>query len=168
MKETLLAVAMALGMAASAQAGYVYVGSWNVHSGPAWPGEPQIFTGRTAAAFIFGGSFTDYAISTTGSDPTMIDFQTWVSGWGLGTDGVIVGQDLVRDLNGDGNYNCCDAGGTFGDPGDYSAYVQDWCFTPGKCINFAFVAVPEPTVPALILAGLVGLRLTSRRKVLKG
>ena len=168
MKETLLAVAMALGMAASAQAGYVYVGSWNVHSGPAWPGEPQIFTGRTAAAFIFGGSFTDYAISTTGSDPTMIDFQTWVSGWGMGHSGDIVGQDSIRDLNGDGNYNCCDAGGNFGNPyGDTSAYVQDWC-VDGNCVNFAFKAVPEPTVPALIAAGLLGLGLTSRRKVLKG
>ena len=162
MKKLFLALLLAVGLVGTANAGWVYVGSWNVNDGPAWPGEPEIYTGREAAALLFGGSPADYAISTKGSDPNLIDFQTWVSGWGLGQSGVIVGQDLLRDLNGDGLYNCCDANGDFGNPGDYSAYVQDWCFE-GNCINYAF-RVPEPTTTALLALGLAGLAATRRRR----
>jgi PEP-CTERM motif len=39
---------------------------------------------REAAALLFGGSASDYVISTAGSDPSQINDLTWVSIWGTG------------------------------------------------------------------------------------
>ena len=175
MMRLLLAFLLALGVVGTASAGWEFVGSWNVHDGPAWPSQPQIYTGRQAAAVLFGGAATDYAISTRGPDPDLIDFQTWVSGWRLGFPGAVVGEDFVRDLNGDGLYNCCAASEDLGDDGldavqslesygDFSAFVRDWCYS-GACINYAFRQdgrVPEPATFALVGLGLAGLAALTR------
>lgn len=180
MKRLLAAILLTLGMMATARADWIFVGAWNVNDGPYWGVKPAppIYTGRQAAALLFGGLPTDYAVSTQGADPGLIDFQSWVSGWSLGTPGVIVGQDTLRDLNRDGLYNCCDALGEFAGLGDFSAFVRDWCYT-GECINYAFRAsdarldgdapnadhgVPEPATALLAGWGLLGLFAARRRQ----
>ena len=53
---------------------YTYLGSYAVDDGPDYVTEPHSYTGQQAAALLFGGSASDYAISTIGSDPGDINF----------------------------------------------------------------------------------------------
>jgi hypothetical protein len=86
MKKLLLgAVALAaFAVPATANAAYVYVGKWAVADGPLWSGNPspQSLSGREAAALIFGGSASNYAISTLGSDVANINFKSFLDGYG--------------------------------------------------------------------------------------
>jgi hypothetical protein len=44
-----------LSESASAAPIYTYVGSWIVGEGPVWYSNPQVYSGQSAAAFLFGG-----------------------------------------------------------------------------------------------------------------
>src|ERR1700733_3455175 len=69
----------------TAQAGYVYVGSWAVDNGPVWYQNVEpVYSGQSAAALLFGGSATDYVISTVDSKVADINFETWTDGYSIG------------------------------------------------------------------------------------
>jgi hypothetical protein len=165
------AAAFVMGAAGAAGAvDYIYVGAWAVADGPLWSGgSAESLSGRQAAALIFGGNASDYAISTRGSDVNTINFMAFLDGYG-DTQYLTNAQDQ-------------DFVGVFGDSyddgfGNYSAYVFDhacgihYCDNGGgeNAINYAFRidngAVPEPGAWALMILGFgaAGSALRSRRK----
>ncbi len=103
---------------------YEYVGYWEVGYGPSSSDEPVCYTGQEAAAILFGGNASDYAISTVSKQVSEIDFQAYVSSKG-GLEAPIQAQDYKVDHNNDG-YN---------DDGDISAYVRD---NNQYNVNYAF------------------------------
>ncbi|MEZ4874781.1 MAG: proprotein convertase P-domain-containing protein [Flavobacteriaceae bacterium] len=113
-----------------------YVGSFAVSDGPAWPTNPPCYTGQEAAALIFGGSPSDYYISTNPNtvDPSTITHTAWASTWGTGCSEVA--EDYKLDIGNPG-YN--DPGGT---GTATSAYVTDWC--TGGQTNYVWLAGPAP------------------------
>lgn len=62
-----------------------YIGSFYVGDGPGWSTNPPVYSGVEAAALIFGGDPSDYAISTdpNTTDPSTITHTAWASSWGL-------------------------------------------------------------------------------------
>ncbi len=64
-----------------------FVGSWTVDQGPSWTTVPTAYSGLTAAALLFGGSPTDYFLSTIGNVAGSADHLAWVSTWGGACDG---------------------------------------------------------------------------------
>jgi hypothetical protein len=139
---------------------YSYVNSWQVDQGPFWTSVPQAYTGQEAAAYLFGGLPSDYAISTVDSNPLNIDFQAWVSTWGGACGGAYPCGTIVAE-----NYKVS-TGGLYSTTGDTSAYVMDWAQGP-QYTNYAFkvVGVPEPSFIFLLGTGIAGVGLSiSRRK----
>lgn len=109
--------------ATSGESGYEYVGSWQVNDGPNWGTSPQCYTGQEAAALLFGGNASDYAISTVSDQVADIDFQAYVDiHSGVST---IVAHDYSVDTGGAG----------YETVGDTSAYITDHNVTD---INYAF------------------------------
>lgn len=177
MKMSLVAVSalalMAGGATSAAAATYVYVGSWYVGAGPAWTDNPAVYSGQEAAALLFGGNASDYAISTIDSNVANINFMTYVDGWGDDQYLYTAVSQSYSLVTGTG-YN--DPGGT---GTAYSAYVLDhgcdvrYSDPQASCdgspgLNFAFRmsgAVPEPASWGLMIAGfgMVGGALRSRR-----
>jgi PEP-CTERM motif len=150
---------------------YTYVGSWAVADGPLWsgpdaPGIAPSLSARQAAAFLFGGVYTDYAISTNGSNPNTVNLSAHLDGY-ADTQYItgVAGQDFVGIVG--ANYQS--------GPGNYSAYVFDhacgihYCDNGGgdQAFNYAFKisnAVPEPATWAMMLIGFAGLGLCYRRR----
>lgn len=157
------ALAAAASMATSASAALVYVGSWEVDQGPSWTTVPPAYSGQEAAAFLFGGTASDYVISTVDSNPADIDGLTWVSTWGGACGGSFPCGTQVADSFVQSTL------GLYATPGDTSAYVNDWA-VGAQYTNYAFFTggVPEPGVWALMLVGvgLSGAALRRRARTL--
>ena len=103
--------------------GATYIGSFETGDGPVWSDNPPVYSGVEAAALIFGGSPSDYVISTNSNttDPLTITHTAWASSWGV--ECLEVAENYSLDLGAPG-YN--DPGGA---NSATSAYVNDWCFS---------------------------------------
>ena len=158
--KTLAALAVAFTAVSASAAAPVFVGSWTVDQGPSWDGDPTAYTGQAAAALLFGGSASDYVISTVDNSAADINGLAWVSTWGGAATctgfpcGTQVADNFVQTE--DGNYT---------NYGDTSAYVSDWAIG-SQFTNYAFKvsAVPEPTNVVLMLAGLAAVGTAARRR----
>ncbi len=179
LKKILLGAAMAVSVSAmgagAASAATVFVGSWHVGDGALWTTNPTVYTAQEAAALLFGGVASDYAISTIDNQVANINNLAHVDGWG---DGQYLTGTVAENFSldsGPPGYN-----DPFGGP-SYSAYVLDHsCFNrysnindvcaagePGVNYAFRINAVPEPATWALMITGfgLVGATLRRRRTV---
>ncbi|WP_404333834.1 autotransporter-associated beta strand repeat-containing protein [Sphingomonas sp. MMS12-HWE2-04] len=105
--------------------GLAYVGSWRVGAGPAWNTNPAVLTGQEAAAQIFGGTASEYEISSVSNVLADIDFKAWGSGYGGFNTSAPVAQNYKNDAGTPG----------YGSPQDFSTYVSDW---NGNKVNYAF------------------------------
>lgn len=146
---------------------YSYVGSFQVFDSPAvnWETNPPVYTGQEAAAAIFGGVASDYALSTNGSNPAQINFENWIDGWGDWSHGGYPGNTPVAenyDLSqpsDPGHYNCGTGSCSF------SALVRDH-YVPGVNYVFRIDAVPEPSSLLLMGTGLLGALGLVRKRLL--
>jgi subtilisin-like proprotein convertase family protein len=115
-----------------------YVGSFNVIDGPNWTTNPPCLNALEAAALIFGGSPSDYVISTNPNtvDPSTITNTAWVTTWGIGGC-----QEQPENYSLDlGNPGYNDPGGS---NTASSAYVQDNC----SAINYVWTAATAGCPP---------------------
>lgn len=152
----------------AANAGPVYVGSWEVDQGPSYFTVPPAYTGQEAAALLFGGSPSDYVISTVDDNPADINDMAWVSTYDsaeaacLPTPYTFPCGSIVADNS------VVSTGGFYENGGDQSAYVDDWA-VGSQYTNYAFevTPAPEPITLSLFGAGLAGAAALRRRKQAK-
>jgi hypothetical protein len=159
MRKHFLLAAVLLLSSFGAQAVPMFVGSYAVFDGPAWPTNPQVYSAREAAALVFGGSYTDYAISIVDSlDYTTITHTGWYDGWGE-HQGMIFNEDYRLDVGGLGYANPGGVGTA------RSAYVRDGLTDTQRFRNYVWrVDVPEPATGSLFGVGLLALGLLRRRR----
>ncbi len=171
MKKTLLLAMSALSAVAAlpAQAATVFVGSWTVDQGPNWlapPNGPLAYTGQEAAALLFGGSASDYAISTVDNLVANINNMAWYSILGVENGSALAENYSNKYL---GQFYGPTSGYTLGDrTNSASAYVFDNA-SGSQYTNYAFridnaPAVPEPTTWILMLAGFGAVGAAMRRR----
>tara|TARA_R110002124_G_scaffold79785_6_gene211787 strand:- start:7235 stop:7768 length:534 start_codon:yes stop_codon:yes gene_type:complete len=153
----------ALSFSNAANAALMFVGYWDVAdpSAPIWsdtpPDGPLAYTGQEAAALLFGGSASEYSISTVDDTVANINNMAWYDIIGFG--GAIFAEDYSNKHL--GQYYGPTNNFTIGDVGNSaSAFVRD-SLTQGVERNYAFkedgVTVPEPSVLTLLLLGLTGV-----------
>ena len=185
MKQALLAVLAICGLALGAEpasAALILKGSWILGDGPYQGFNPPVYSGQTAAALLFGGTASQYEISTVDTNPLDIDNMAWAD-----TEGATAPAKVAQD------YSHSDCGGTYacGGQGETatSAYVLDHTCNnrlsdlQAPCdntqdgdlpqpstsyVNYAFfdtdaVAVPESSSFLLIGTMVVGFGLLRRR-----
>ena len=161
----LVVLTLLLTLGSPVRADWVFVGSWDLatidggYDNPnnpfVWTANPPVYSGVTAAAMLFGGSSSEYAISTLGPNPSMINFLTFVDGWGDDQYLYNPTSENFSFVTGTG-YN--DPGGT---DTAFSAYVVDHAPFDGPVgtfVNYAFIqtSVPEPSSLVLGLIGSLG------------
>jgi hypothetical protein len=175
-KQLSVALVVTLGAIGAVQANptYTYVGSWVVGDGGRWSDNPTVFSGQSAAAFLFGGTPDQYVTSTVDSDVANINFLTFLDGWGDST--------YLHTPQSD-TFSLSSNGGGYNQPPAYSAYVLDHtcnnrysdlsqsCSGDGtQYVNYAFRVnapandVPEPASLALFGAGVAGVAYARRKK----
>jgi PEP-CTERM motif len=161
----LFAATAALAVTVPAQAAtFVYVGSWSPSDGPHWTTNPLAYSGVGAASFLFGGSASDYAISTIDDNPLNINHMANYEMIGVGS--FVFADDFFRGVEGVTHYQDVYV---FDESIDtVSAYVDDFSNTSR---NFAFRlqsgAVPEPSTWAMMILGfgLIGFAMRKRSNV---
>lgn len=151
---------------------YTYAGSWQVDQGPSWfgtpPNGPLAYTGREAAALLFGGGASHYVVSTVDNDPTHINFSAWYSvigyGGNQGNGGSILADNYVSKYL--GLYYGPTSGYPLQSPlAAASAYIDDNA-EGSTFTNYAFLAsgIPEPATWAMLLIGFGAVGFALRRQ----
>jgi hypothetical protein len=128
---------------------YTYVGDWAVDQGQSWRLDPPAYSGQEAAALLFGGTASEYVISTAGSSVNSINFSNWVDTYS-GSAQIVPDNYVISD----GHYDT---------PGDTSAYVFDHGVSD---VNYAFLVtgVPEPATWAMMILGFAGIGFMAYRR----
>ncbi len=130
---------------------WVFVGSWKVDDGPYYLDNPPVYSGQEVAAFLFGGSPNEYAISTS---ETLVTHMAFMTAWGVG--GTLTRSESFRVDLGAPGYN-----DPQGYESAYSAYTNDNSTDDNE--NLAFKAVPEPSSVLLVSLGVLGFSARRRR-----
>jgi hypothetical protein len=161
------------GQAMALTTGWIFVGSWTPNSidAPVWTEGrglgPLAYTGQEAAALLFGGLASDYAISTDSDDPMMINHMAWYDVIGAG--GYSFAEDYSKKYLGHyygptTGFNCC--GDIVAQDNAASAFVRD---NGVFGINYAFrlgsvSPVPLPAALPLLLMAIAGLAAVRKRR----
>jgi hypothetical protein len=157
-----LLVVVTIMVCPDARAGLVYVGAFNVGDGPFFGDDPVVYSARDAAALIFGGVYTDYAISTINStDPSTVNFKAFVDGY---NDPQYLTTAVSEDFKLGTTYLTSGGAG-----GAYSAFVSDHVTDP--VYNYVWQITADPVgapAPATLFPAILGaisaVRLIRRRK----
>jgi len=175
LKTAIFAAVLGLASAVTSQAGYVFVGSWDLatlggaYGNPSnpylWTNNPAVYNGVEAAAHLFGGDASDYAISTIDADVANINHLAFVDGWADSQYLFNPASELFSLDMGNPGYN-----DPAGYASAYSALVVDHApgYGAGRFVNYAFRQVREVPDHAWTV-GLLGFALSGlavmRRKL---